>query len=69
MAAFILARHPHCLQEILGQKMCQLAAILPVGLDVIPAILRDQTRRCHNALGAVVLQMIVKPETEVPCFI
>jgi hypothetical protein len=49
--------------------MSQLAAVTPVGLNLITVLLRYQTGRRNNALCSVFNEMIMQPETKITGFI
>jgi hypothetical protein len=65
----LLTRHPHPLQQPLGQQMRQLTAVPPIGFDPVAVLLGNQTRRSNQAGDSMIHQAVMKPEPKISGFI
>jgi hypothetical protein len=67
MVALLESGYPDTPEHALGQKMGQLAAVSPIGLDPVPILLGQQARGCDNTVGGTIAhESIVEPEAKIP---
>jgi len=69
MVTLLLTGHPNPLQQPLGLKVRQLAAVTSVGLEPVAIFLGDQTRRGDQTGNVLLNQAVMKPEPQISGFI